>query len=146
VRTLIKLTMIALIAIASTTHADDLVVHVASKHFTNSDTEFEELNPGLGYRYDFTENTRLIAGFYRNSMGVITYYAGADVHTDVNTRFGIIEFGAEFGAATGYNTPIIATPYIEYKHIKVNFFPVWEQDGITGGALGLSITHNLFGG
>jgi len=131
-----KIILLALaMFVAGHAMAGDVIVHVASKHFTTTDTEWEEINPGLGGRIDYNDRIRLMAGGYRNSMGRLTAYAGVNLHTSTK-----LELGVDVGLASGYDAevPVMLSPTIEYKIIKVNIIPVIEGRELTGAAFGLS--------
>lgn len=90
------------------------VASVASYHFDRSKKRNEE-NWGLGFEHGVTADTRLVAGFYRNSNYLDSTYVGA---AWLPLRAGNWRFGAFGGAFTGYDIDIKwgLLPIAAYEH------------------------------
>ena len=99
------------ILVASSVHADELllVAHGISKHIDNHN--FNERNYGGAVRYDH-DDWGVQLGGYRNSVNKNSFYAGIDwspfrYQTNSCVKF---EAGPYYGAASGYKfavTPVI---------------------------------------
>jgi len=93
------------IAIGWNSHAQlSLSVFGASKH---SESGYCEVNPGLALNYSLTPNTRLMAGFYKNSLCRETKVAGV---VWCGLRLGPMCFGTGLVGLTGYSKRTIFLP------------------------------------
>jgi len=104
------LTSISLSVLALVSHADELIVHIGSKHtvstYTINDTievKINNTNPGIGYRND----SGYAIGTYFNSYNFRTFYVTKDFM--YNDYVGIVA-----GAVTGYksSTGMLITPMV----------------------------------
>lgn len=120
--------------------ADTVQIHLASKHLTGKNFDFNEFNPGLSVTKDmsFSDDGYWLAGAYYNSIENLTVLGGAGW----GLPLGPMEVGLEFGVATGYEytiTPIVS-PTIRTGYAKFNLIPIMSQTSeFDGVALGLSL-------
>lgn len=118
------LIIVGLLLIWQDASADEIVMHVGSKHITDVDYNFNETNSGFGYRHDITGSLSAGGGIYDNSYNNTSVYAGIDLHTSRDKRMGV---GIQAGIVTGYeDTPqgagvvtAFALPYIRAGHGRV---------------------------
>jgi len=110
------------------------VVTLGSQHL-NGDT-YCEVNPGLGIEKDWKKDTRLLAGFYRNSLcEKTTFYLGASW---LPLRHKSMSIGFAGLGLTGYNDNVTlgAAMVLSYEGKKngVNFvwFPSKKGDLMAG--------------
>lgn len=73
-------------------------VHLAAYH---AEAGYNNETPGLGVLCDFSEDVRVGAGAYHNSLERASVYAGA---TWQPLRVGLVKLGAFGGIVTGYRT------------------------------------------
>lgn len=66
-----------------------------------------ETNPGLGINYNLTRDTRLLAGFYKNSLCRESKVAGV---VWCGMRYGNACAGVGFACLTGYSTKPVCVP------------------------------------
>ena len=100
------------LAVFVAAHAQlSLSVFGASKH---SKSGYCEVNPGLALNYDLGRDTRLITGFYRNSLCRETKLAGV---VWCGLRLGQMCFGMGLVGLTGYlkQTIFIPLPTASYE-------------------------------
>ena len=81
-----------------------LSVFGASKH---SESGYCEVNPGLALNYSLSSDTRLMAGFYRNSLCRQTKVAGV---VWCGLRMGPMCLGMGLVGLTGYSTKTLLIP------------------------------------
>jgi hypothetical protein len=106
-----KAGVLALLLAAGTAHADEIVVHTVSWHMRDREDytltyirpdgtvdhvehipqRYNNINPGLGYRWDSGWNV----GYYDNSYGKPAFYVVKDWQW--NARWGVV-----LGVASGY--------------------------------------------
>lgn len=93
-----------------------LTLHLGSIH---ADSSYIDSNVGAGLSCDTSENTRIVAGSYANSVGNGTFYAGGH-YLPFGER---IKFGVTGVAVTGYpQTKVLAGLSAEIpvgKHMRV---------------------------
>jgi hypothetical protein len=114
------------------------VATVASYHF--DDREHCQYNPGLGIEQDMTENTRFIAGFYKNSPCRQAVYAAV---AWMPVRFGPARLGVAVGVVSGYKShPVpmaVPTLWIEGNEVGVNIMAVPRIDADKPAVVGLQV-------
>lgn len=93
----------ALIAATAQAEPGDyhLIIHGASYHTVprTSGPQWNQVNPGMGLRYELSDTVSLQVGAYKNSYYRKSLYAGAD-WTPV--EYGNFQLGGFLGAASGY--------------------------------------------
>lgn len=122
--------------------ADTWGVISGLSYHTDRSVKHNEVNPGLGVEIDMPEpDTRVIAGFYKNSEWRQTVYAGASW---TPWHFGrYVKAGMAIGIATGYQpqnllglTPIgAAVLSVEGDRVGANVMalpPVGQYPGVFG--------------
>lgn len=79
--------------------ADTWVSATTVSYHLDRSRHFNETNPGLGIEHSLTDDTRAIAGFYRNSIYRESVYAGV-AWTPLKTEY--VRAGFVAGGITGY--------------------------------------------
>lgn len=110
---------------------DWLVISGAAYHFDRRD-ELRGDNPGAGWERP-SEKWPLswMAGYYLNSYDRDTFYAGARWEP---LRWEHVKLGVFVGAASGYDTPVVALPMasVEYGRVGINFVAAPTIGNYTG--------------
>ena len=120
--------------------AGTLLGPMASYHF-DRDADFNEANPGIGYRHD----NGLLGGVYKNSYGKTSVYAGKNWQVPVG---GLLNAGVTVGGVTGYPAgkvlPMLV-PEINAKTGDVTWALMLQPPvgGKTKGAIGLQIRKDI---
>lgn len=124
-----KVLILALCMAFGPANADEVTVHLGSKHFSVVDYNFNEFNPGAGININ-----NFIGGIYYNSIKNVSVYGGyAFEHGPI---------GIDVGLVTGYGIPVLpmASPYVKLGAVKLSLLPVAvENEGLTGAAIGFSL-------
>ena len=132
----------AILSVACPVHAMDkeIVRHAASYHMGVEG--YNQINPGLGLRIIDTK-TVYSAGFYDNSLGTTSLYAGAGRQL---WHIGRYTLNIQLGLATGYGIP--AVPFVLPElvinlgdsRVIIEYFPkVKVGDFQTHQGLGFSV-------
>lgn len=87
------------LGIAADARADTWISATTVSYHLDRSQHFNETNPGLGIEHGITENTAVVAGFYRNSISRESVYAGA---AWTPLRAGYLRAGFVAGGITGY--------------------------------------------
>lgn len=100
-KTLIALTVLTAAPAYAEPGDTHLVLHGVSYHTIKRPRgpEWNQVNPGIGLRYEWTDTVSLQVGTYKNSFYRQSVYAGADW---TPLRLGDIHFGGFLGVASGY--------------------------------------------
>jgi hypothetical protein len=105
-------------------------LHGASWHaeerskYENTAQDWNEVNPGVGIRYELDKTWAVQAGVYRNSIDKVSAYALAD-WTPI--RAGSFSIGLFGGAVTGYNSaPVVAAAGIVARQEFGRFAATWR--------------------
>lgn len=139
--------VLLLLAVSTVANANDrhLFSPLVSYHADRSMGECE-INPGLAYKTFKNNNTFYIFGAFRNSgcnTAAIAFYGWESYE---NKRFLGIPYGYGImgGLTTGYDTPVIAAPYIRIgdRDDKVTF-KLLTIPHPTKGVFGLGISYKL---
>lgn len=143
-----KIAIAAMMLLATPAAADKIVLHASSWHpeFLG---DMNELNPGLGYRWEEylgVEHLSFEFGGYKNSFGETTWYDAWN-YTPWNG------FGVFAGVASGYNEAhtfdngltIVGGGVYIHDNFTVRTTPAWNRDtGEWGLVFGLSLTTGSF--
>ena len=111
--------------------ADSLVVTGFAWHASNhnkgpKDSNYNEVNPGLGYEYDIDSDTVIAVGYYKNSIYkhsdyLLLGYQPLHYYTD---NYGNIKFGLSAGVVSGYHAsgvdPLVV-PVLTYMYGDFGF-------------------------
>ncbi|MDR0216610.1 MAG: hypothetical protein LBJ15_21770 [Comamonas sp.] len=102
------LAIVSLFFFSSGIHAEynwSLNLHTFSDHFTKREhgKQWNETNPGLGLRRDFSNDISLQAGFYKNSLDRWSTYAIAEYSP---VYLGPLRAGLFAGLRTNYQRPV----------------------------------------
>lgn len=116
--------------LSSPAPADDyLNVSLVSKHF-NDDDEHCETNPGVEYQRFTSIHVFYMAGAYYNSECNTAAIAWVGWESRTWRPAGVpLALGAMGGLSTGYNSPVVGTPYLrigkatDMLHAKLLFLP-----------------------
>lgn len=110
-KTLTKSILLTAILSSSSAYALEgdtwLNIHIGSLHsdagFEADDTEeyfeWNEVNPGLGYEWEATDNKSYRLGAYHNSVDETSVYAGLNLHTKYTSGIAV---GVMLGFVNGY--------------------------------------------
>jgi hypothetical protein len=123
-------------------YADTWVSATTVSYHLDREQRFNERNPGLGIEHGLTENTRAVAGFYKNSIYRESAYVGASWAPLIagNVRAGVVG-----GVITGYRISpapmLVPVLMVEGKRIGANilFVPPVIKDVPATFALQLKI-------
>lgn len=147
-KTLVLAAILALVAAPANAQTETwLSASVASYHFEEAKEHYNQSNPGLGIEWG-TENARVVAGFYRNSIERQSRALGGALLTD--SFLGGFRVGLAAGGVTGYEKsvtafvlPILAFERGQFGANLALIPPVKEK---VGGAIGLQIKLKFGGG
>lgn len=90
-----------------------LILHLASKHGSGVPGQvWQERNPGIAYRYQYSETFAGQLGSYRNSYNRQTVYFNGQ-YTPL--FFGPVHAGSFLGLATGYDKPIVGGFLLDFR-------------------------------
>ena len=106
-----------LVANAGGTHSIDLI---CCSYHTDRTTEYNEVNPGIIYRYSpEASTTYYFAGGYKNSFSNISLMAGAGKEFEI-AKYLTAGFGG--GLVTGYSSDIVNRPIMPIGFGTVTVF------------------------
>jgi hypothetical protein len=119
--------------------ADEIVLHLASWHPTVKG--YNQINPGLGYRMDFSDHNFISIGTYKNSLNNQAIYAGVGkkLFCYRNATFTI-----DAGLVTGYAIRVMPflIPEVSFNIVKnvdfaINYFPKYPRSADSAFAFSL---------
>jgi hypothetical protein len=88
--------------------ADEIILDNFSYHISEKN-DYNNFNPGIGYKYDLKNDYSILGGYYYNSYRKDTFYIAVEKLFPLNES---LKIGGIFGLLTGY-------PYEVYKNIDV---------------------------
>jgi hypothetical protein len=103
------------------------------------DHEWNEKNWGLGVDHDINHHVSVVAGFFKNSFGITTKYAGLDVHT---SRAKPIQLGVALGPMRGYEDTLMPAPFMVLPNVKAELGDFRVSVGWIPGSVLERITGN----
>jgi hypothetical protein len=114
-------------------HSADWLVITMSSYHAEPDRGYNEKNWGLGLEHDLTDNWRVSAGTYRNSLRRQTIYVGAVYHP---LRIGPVHVGMAVMAGTGYAPG---------NRLRAVVFPTLSYEAATWGLNLYPLTADVVG-
>lgn len=123
--------LVLFFAFTSSAKADSLVVtgfawHAAAHDRGAQDSNYNEVNPGLGYEHVINDDVTIALGYYQNSYyrhSNYLLYQWQPLHYDTS-KYGNWKLGLSMGQVTGYTTrtinPVIL-PTLTYQYERVGF-------------------------
>lgn len=94
-----------------------VVISGASHHFRQSERDWREFNPGIGFeRSTDTAGLYQVAGYFRNSYDKDAFYAGVRW---MPWQWKNIRFGGYALASSGYPSPVLLLPGFSIEGEKV---------------------------
>lgn len=145
----LMLVIVGVLALAaSTAKAEDtwLVATVASHHFDSAKPkDYEQRNWGVGIEQGLTENSRILAGFYRNSNRRESFYFGG---VWAPLKLGPVRFGITGVLVTGYEGVEVRSETgpdgKERRTVKINDKPLiaaFPVATIEAGRFGVNLAY-----